>query len=287
VITKSGLKSGDPKSLLHTAWPALRSDFEEALGAREQTGNVIAFPTRSASEEVLDIAAGADPEDDASRPKLLLLHRLPAEIDLSSDLQNVAFARATTQQAEPSLVRPEGSRDARRKGSVVHALLEHLSRGAALESLRDPARTLLRGLAYSGKVLDDAMEEALKAARNCANDPDGAWILSPHPQAQSEASWTGWHEGTLETLRADRVFVAGTAPHAHGEDHLWIVDYKMSAPSGDANFLAHQRAIYAPQLVRYADALREARGIALRVRFGLYYPRIPKLDWWAAEEGNA
>jgi ATP-dependent helicase/nuclease subunit A len=157
-----------------------------------------------------------------------------------------------------------------------------------MESLRVPARLLLRAAAYFGKALEDAVAEVLAAVKNCVNDPDGAWILAPHPLAQSEASWTGWEDGALETLRADRVFIAGHAPRTSGEDHLWIIDYKMSAPAGDADFLEHQREIYAPQLVRYARTLKEVQGIQLPVRFGLYYPRfeprIARLDWWGAEE---
>jgi hypothetical protein len=166
---------------------------------------------------------------------------------------------------------------------VVHALLERLSRGVPVESLNAAARSLLRGLAYSGKTLEDAVAEVVTAAENCVNDVDGAWILAAHAHAQSEASWTGWKDGALDTLRPDRVFVAGAMPRAPGEDHLWIVDYKMSAPAGDGDFLAHQREVYAPQLARYARALREVEGGTLPVCFALYYPRIARLDWWREE----
>lgn len=121
----------------------------------------------------------------------------------------------------------------------------------------------------------------MRALNQCLADPDGAWILGPHSMAQSEASWTALRGGVLETLRADRVFVAGPAPHVAGENHLWIIDYKMSAPAGDEDFLAREREIYARQLGRYARAMREAQGIALPVRFGLYYPRLARLDWWS------
>ena len=153
-----------------------------------------------------------------------------------------------------------------------------------MEALEIAARSLLRAAAYSGKNLEGTIAEVMKAVTNCLNDADGAWILEPHSQAQSEASWMSWRDGGFETLRADRVFVAGAEPRAAGEDHLWIVDYKMSAPAGDANFLTAQREIYAPQLARYARALREAQGIELPVCFALYYPRIARLDWWRAEE---
>ena len=48
-------------------------------------------------------------------------------------------------------------------------------------------------------------------------------------------------------------------------------------------FLARQRDLYVPQLERYARALRTVRGWKLPLRFGLYYPRIGKLDWWVGD----
>jgi ATP-dependent exoDNAse (exonuclease V) beta subunit len=284
--TKSGLGAGDPKSLLHTAWPALRQDFERALDGREadRMSRVIPFPARRDEGLGLEIAAGADSGAGvASRPKLML-RRLPIDVDLHPKFENVTFAGVDAGQREASEVRPEGSREARQKGSVMHALLEQSSRGVPVERLRSSARSLFRGLAYSGRALQDATDEVLNAVKNCLTDSDGAWILAPHLGAQSEVSWTGWNNGALETLRADRVFVAGDAPGAPGEGHLWIVDYKMSAPMGDGDFLGHQRAMYAPQLARYARALRDAQGTNLPVRFALYYPRIPRLDWWAGDE---
>ena len=283
-MTDSGLKPGDAKSLLATAWPALVEDFEAAQDARhEPAGDVIAFPARREAEVVISLAAGADAMGGNSGSRLFL-RRLPVDVDLAPRFENVTFAGVDSGGMEPAPARPEGSRDARQKGSVVHALLEQVSRGASIEALRVPARSLFRGAGYSGKSLEDAIEEVLAAVKNCANDPDGAWVLAPHAQAQSEVSWTRWKDGALERLRADRVFVAGAEPCEPGEEHLWIVDYKMSAPFGDEDFLAHQREAYAPQLARYASALREAQGIHLPVRFGLYYPRIPRLDWWGPDE---
>ena len=85
-------------------------------------------------------------------------------------------------------------------------------------------------------------------------------------------------------MRPDRVFVAGAAPREAGEDHLWIIDYKMSAPAGAEDFLSREREQYAPQLAGYARALREASGTNLPVCFGLYYPRIGRLDWWSESQ---
>lgn len=288
-LSKSGLKA-DARSLLAVGWPALQSDFEEELKRREKvvedTGlaKVVSFPARNQQSIGLELAAGADSEA-LERPSLRL-RRLPADIDLSPQTQNVTVIGTSKEEAEPPLQRPHGSRDARQKGSVVHALLEQLSRGVPLESLDTAARALLRNLAYSGKGLESSVADVLDAAKRCAGEPDGVWILAAHAQAQSETSMTGWKDGALETLRPDRVFVAGPSPRAPGEDHLWIVDYKMSVPAGDENFLLRQREAYAPQLTRYAQAFREAQGITLPVCFGLYYPGIAQLDWWPEQQSQ-
>jgi ATP-dependent helicase/nuclease subunit A len=285
-MTRSGLQPGDAKSLLATAWPALQPDFEKALREREkeQASKVVAFPAGKIQGELFDIAAGAEDDTGTGAQPKLLLRRLQADADLKPQLENLTFTGMNAGWTEPAWARPEGSRDARQKGSVVHALLEQLSQGVPIDALPATARSLLRAFGYTGRALEDAAVEVLVAVKNCVSEQDGAWILASHAQAQSEASWTAWKGGTLETLRADRVFIAGAAPREPGEDHLWVVDYKMSAPAGDAGFLVHQRAIYAPQLARYAHALREAQGIELPVCFGLYYPRIACLDWWSEKE---
>ena len=277
-VTKSGLKPGNQRSLLTTAWPALEADFEATLAARRD--KVVVFPEQTGQMILFDLAAAAEP---ASPGPKLMLRRLPAGADLSPALKDVVFSSGTTATMEPVTERPEGSRDARQKGSVVHALLELASQGNDLNSIRIAARSLLRGLAYTGSALDNALEEALAAVQGCMEDLEGAWVLAAHTGGQSEISWTDWGGGALETIRADRSFVAGAAPIEPGESHLWIIDYKMSVPAGDKEFLKHQREMYAGQLKRYGRVLREAQGIDLPVRFGLYFPRIPRLYWWEDE----
>jgi hypothetical protein len=142
---------------------------------------------------------------------------------------------------------------------------------------------MLRAAAFSGKLLDEAMQEVMTAVQACVKDAVGKWILEPHPGAQSEASWTGWADDAPVTLRADRVFRAGAAPLEAGSGYLWIIDYKMSAPAGEPTkeFLARQRNYYAPQLARYANALRDLEDNKQPMRLGLYYPRLPRFDWWS------
>jgi hypothetical protein len=164
----------------------------------------------------------------------------------------------------------------------VHALLDSLSRGLDASALQQRARSMLRAAAFSGKSLDEAIQEVMTAVENSKKDPIGRWILDLHSGAQSETSWTGWIGGETVTLRADRVFRAGAAPLEAGSDYLWIVDYKMSSPAGEPveEFLARQREYYAPQLARYARALSDLEGGNIPLRLGLYYPRLPRFDWW-------
>jgi ATP-dependent helicase/nuclease subunit A len=276
-ITATGLQPGDRMSLLSAAWPALEREFAAALRIVPDT--VTEFPSTVEGDVGLEFAAGVQ-----SGPELMLrrLRDLPR---LRSDLKNVTATGAypASSAGEIDVARPEGTRRARIIGSAVHALLDALSRGAEISSLKQRARLLLRASAFSGKALDDAMQEVLSAVETCLRDPHGEWILRQRPDAESETSWTGWFEGTLQTLRADRVFAAGREPADEGLDYTWIIDYKMSAPAGEAieGFLSRQREFYAPQLSRYARALRAVRGVDLSVRFGLYYPRIGRLDWWA------
>jgi hypothetical protein len=124
----------------------------------------------------------------------------------------------------------------------------------------------------------------------CAADPVCRWILAPHPEAQSEASWSGFTSGLaagdrrLRTLRADRVFRAGPTPGPvplhEGSDYLWVIDYKTGAAPSGALFLQAERALYAPQLLAYASALRALHGPETQLRLGLYYPVIAAFDYW-------
>jgi hypothetical protein len=161
-------------------------------------------------------------------------------------------------------------------------------RGSTASARRSFAGPLLRAFALG----DDALRSATAAVTNlllaCAADPVCQWVLAPHPGTQAEVSWTGslsppGSSGSrLRTLRADRVFRAGPAPLAEGEDCWWIVDYKTGAPASEDReaFLRAERALYAPQLLAYAQALRALHGAAIPLRLGLYYPAVAALDWW-------
>jgi ATP-dependent exoDNAse (exonuclease V) beta subunit len=188
--------------------------------------------------------------------------------------------------------RHEGGKLSRVFGAAVHSLLEELARlrgtqdweqaRAALKHIepRIAAQVRASGVdqAQSARIAAQALESALKASE----DPTGQWILSPHAEAASEASWAGVVSGSLSTVRVDRIFRAGPTPGSEGEAYWWIVDYKTAHAdnAAPATILPELRKIFAPQLEAYAVILRNLHGADAPIRAGLYYPRMVSLDWW-------
>jgi hypothetical protein len=134
------------------------------------------------------------------------------------------------------------------------------------------------GRSEAARIAAEAFQLALKASMDRA----GAWILSPHPGAASEEGWAGVVHGGLRTVRVDRVFKAGATPGSEGEDCWWVIDYKTAQPdsSDAAQALPGLRALFAPQVEAYGELLRKLHGAEVTIFAGLYYPRIPALDWW-------
>jgi len=287
-LTQSGLKGGDAKSLLDVGWAAFEERFIAAAAEHAAqraakdgaTAKMVDFPLEMAHQSdmfsIFDIAAGTE-----SKPPLKL-RRLAAVKEIGPLGKNVTVAGTFAAEGETEPARPEGSRRARVIGNAVHALLDQLSRGIDAGSVEQRARGMLRAAAFSGKAFDEALREVMTAVENSRKDAVGQWILKQRAGAQSETAWSGWAGEELVTLRADRVFRGGAAPMEAGSEHLWIIDYKMSAPAGETveEFLKEQREYYAPQLERYAQALKLLEGEQTSVRMGLYFPRVGRLDWW-------
>jgi ATP-dependent exoDNAse (exonuclease V) beta subunit len=189
--------------------------------------------------------------------------------------------------------RPEGSRLQRAVGSIIHALLERLSRYLSQHAnpstsevkawLQPQAEGMVRTAAIPSSAMASVLADILRTLAATASGPHGRWVLGLHPAAQSEASWTGWIDGALRTLRADRIFRAGAEPLSAGSEYFWIVDYKTTQYSGTDTpaFLAQQRELYEAQLVQYGKALRKLYGEELQLRFALYFPRMEKLEYWS------
>ena len=279
--TRNGVSYQNKDSLLATAWPALRTNFEacQAEPQHGTPGHIVAFPVSGVLEEV---AAGADRSSELRLSRL----RLNAQRPGAGANVTVPGSISVSDPETPEFVRPEGSRQSRLAGSVVHTLLERLGPDLARidpDQLRARVASLLRAAALTGDALKSVTDAVTQMLLSCAQDPVCEWILAPHAEAQSEASWTGFvpGESRIRTLRADRVFRAGPEPFQEGRDFLWVIDYKTSgrAPSG-ALFLAEERTLYAPQLLAYARALRALHGDQTQLRLGLYYPAITALDYW-------
>jgi ATP-dependent exoDNAse (exonuclease V) beta subunit len=288
VASASGIRPDRKDSLLQTAWPALSAEFESLQRAPQisapAASRVLTFPG-----VLKEVAAVAEPR--------LTLRRLPLDAEPLTPAQNVTVTASIslTQPGAPEFPRREGSRQARLIGSAVHTLLERLgpeleTHATAPAQLRARAASLLRAAALTGDSLKSATDTVTNLLLACAADPVCRWILSPHEEAQSEASWSGFTSGLaagdrrLRTLRADRVFRAGPTPGPvplqEGSDYLWVIDYKTGAAPSGALFLQAERALYAPQLLAYASALRALHGPETQLRLGLYYPAIAAFDYW-------
>ncbi len=273
----------DPReSLLATAWPALGGEVTQRFAA---------WAKAPEDFEIETLAAGQDNVMVMPRPpKPALLRRLPADFAPAvTELTLAGGGAEISGLSGPQLYdRHAGGIHSRGLGNAVHALMEELAR---LRTTHEwiPARAKLAALApritaqfrstgldqhEAQKIAAHALETALQASQ----DTNGQWILLPHPDAASETRWAGVIAGKLHEVRVDRVFRAGQAPHAAGEDCWWIIDYKTAQES--AKDLLKLRAMFAAQLEIYAHVLRNLHGRDVAIRAGLYYPRMLAFDWW-------
>ncbi|MGD0797835.1 MAG: UvrD-helicase domain-containing protein [Acidobacteriaceae bacterium] len=296
-------------SLLRAAWPVAQPLVQHILGTAagldsddEDTGDASASSfTAPPQPLVLDLAASAG-------GYYATIQRLPPAFNPEARFAAARARRLThadSDSASPSVepfARPEGSLSARSFGNAVHAFLEAIAarlasgtQAAALEaelpSWMPRIAAVLRAEGLPPNTVDRLTRGTRAALENSLRDPHGLWLLSPHPGAASELGLTAWLDAAQEpprpaSIRVDRIFLAGSEPHALGAGVLWIVDYKTAdhGPSGLDNFLAAQRTAYAPQLETYARVLTHAPlgsgTLPSDVRVALYYPTIPRLIWW-------
>jgi ATP-dependent exoDNAse (exonuclease V) beta subunit len=315
VVSAAGKISPPHGSLLEAAWPAAQAHFaayESAVATSAQPlamREAEATGSNSAEEIALDLAASA----------AVVLQRLPLAYDPTARFAAARARRLVYGEPElaPSLSlgrisRPEGSFAARSFGNVVHAALELLATriadgctvDALVAELSDWMPRLVALLRADGLPQATVLRlarEAHTALLATLRDPDGLWLLASHVAAASELALTAWcNSGSscsvsaqLTSIRIDRVFRAGATPQTTGEDVLWIVDYKTSAPHSSTSldeFLAAERATYAPQLETYARVLAQskpnpsyssqAHSAPREVRLALFYPTLPRLHWW-------
>jgi ATP-dependent exoDNAse (exonuclease V) beta subunit len=135
-----------------------------------------------------------------------------------------------------------------------------------------------------------AVSAAVSAAlEKTLRDPVALWLLGPRTNAITEAAISADTQGAFRNARVDRAFLAGDAPNSTGEDTLWLVDYK-TGESGRAKieeFLLEQQQFYSPQLTTYARLLRPLFPDASKIKLGLYFPSLGRLQHWHwSEEGE-
>jgi hypothetical protein len=100
-----------------------------------------------------------------------------------------------------------------------------------------------------------------------------------------EVPLTALNRNVMRSIRIDRMFLAGVAPMASGEEALWIVDFK-TASYGLAHveeFLLEERKQYVEQMQMYGDIARATYPSDRVVRLGLYYPLLSRFLWWPHE----
>jgi ATP-dependent exoDNAse (exonuclease V) beta subunit len=280
--------------LLATAWPALA---DEARARFEQWKADQSAPKSHPKNEIESIAASGESNllvmPSPIRPTSL--RRLPPNYRLTQAIPEAAVESAIHGAgAIPGRLyaRHEGGLLSRALGTAVHALLEELARlretldweaaRSALQRIEPRIAAQSRAVGMNSVQAARIAAQALQLALDVTHDPNGAWILSPHANAASEAEWAGVAAGGLRAVRVDRVFMAGSAPGSEAENCWWIIDYKTAhAEEMDpARSMPQLRALFAPQIEIYAELLRNLRGAEARIFAGLYYPRALLLDWW-------
>jgi ATP-dependent exoDNAse (exonuclease V) beta subunit len=276
----------DPRnSLLATAWPALEEEIKTRFDQSVP-------PVREETEpgELVSVAAGAN--NIVVLPRPTVLRRLPPDVEAATTIDAGRSPSASVVGLGDTYQRHEGGIFSRSLGDAVHQLLEELARLRssldwtsaleALEKFRPRITAMVRSAGITLAHAEDIASQAFNIARAASCDPFGQWILSPHFEAVSESGWAGIVGGSLRLVRVDRLFRAGLEPLQSGDDGLWIIDYKTAHVENlDAkSALSAFRATYEPQLQTYASLLRNLYGPAVKLRAGLYFPRMSLFDWW-------
>ncbi len=231
-------------SLLVHLWPAVRNDFEQALGS---------FAERPS-------AIGA-----ARKPRLLRRIRIDA-LPLEPETPET--------EIEAARIPAIPDRTAAIAGTLTHRLLDRISRDGVehwsenrIAALLSVLRISLAAEGVAADAIEPACQRIEAALIRTISDEKGRWILARHAEARNEFAVSAIVDGELRHLILDRTFVSSDGVR-------WIVDYKTSEPEGEGmqSFLASEKRGYQSQLEQYAAAL--ARLDARPIRAGLYFPAI-------------
>ena len=246
-------------SLLEILWPHAGSDFIESL---EQS-----LEQSQATENGSDSAAECPMPDQAIR-------RVPAGWQPPIGQRLAWTPKLPPHEREVEIEFNWAGAQARRSGSVLHALLERVG-NIGIENLEPEQQRrlvervpqLLRALGTSPEALDETAGMIAAAFENTLTSYTGRWILSgEHQDAACELALTGMVDGRLVNAVIDRTFVDERGTR-------WIIDYKSGYHEGGEleGFLAEEAGRYESQLGLYRK-LFEQMG-ETDIRTALYLPR--------------
>ncbi|HEV2577426.1 MAG TPA: UvrD-helicase domain-containing protein [Acidobacteriaceae bacterium] len=288
-------------TLLRAAWPVAAMHFHAHGNSAEapaaiptistRQSNLLPFTSGSVSEEGLALAASAG---EATRA-VPVIHRLPLAFNplarfTSTDMLRLPYTPASELPQSPAFERPEGSFTVRAFGNTVHRFLQLVSSMLATGDTPDTLLgripsweprlvAALRNEGLSSASAQRESQRAMRALLKALEDPVGRWILSPHKSAVNEHSIASVGSSLL---RADRTFVAGSAPLTAGDDRIWIIDFKTTEQGSRSpeRFEQDELLKYRDQLERYAAVQSDLSPVSRSIGLGLYYPLIPRLLHW-------
>jgi len=292
-VKEGQIKRPKADTLLATGWPYLQTVFANELATRQSTVNAagpVLLPGKPASPGVAEAIAAA--ASTSRQP----LRRLPVHWEWNPRDGAESRSQTSAEHSQTPFRRnfAPGAFTAEAVGIVTHALFQQMASLAEDDARRDfsapaslpywasVAMALLRHRGLGAKDVQACTERTLTLLRTAVNDPAGAWLLAQRRDGRSESSWSFVEQEATTTVRADRVFIAGSVPLADGDSHLWIVDYKTTSldAATSPSFLLDERLRHQPQLAAYGRVLLAAQATPLPLRLALYYPAIPYLDWW-------
>tara|TARA_R110002096_G_scaffold124002_1_gene268074 strand:- start:5295 stop:8681 length:3387 start_codon:yes stop_codon:yes gene_type:complete len=239
-------------SLLHLLWPAVKSEFDQALANYRE-------PAAASIE-----AEWMTPELRRFRsrwtvPEIPQLPGIPTQAEAATPVDEVEFYWV-------------GS-DARIAGTLVHRWLQLIADGFArnaepnLSELRQITERWLREHGIDGSAAEPIVERVVVAVRRTVENDKGAWIL--RGEGHTELGLSGLYRDELVSVVLDRVRVDEDGTH-------WIIDYKTSSHEGGnlPAFVQAEVERYTPQLERYASIY--ANWSAATTKCALYFPLLSK-----------
>jgi ATP-dependent exoDNAse (exonuclease V) beta subunit len=209
--------------------------------------------------------------------------RLPYQVISPSSLKGEMPLRESGSNTHP----PQISDYHLARGTVIHRLFEHLSKGKTLPTERAVAVAMLAE-GVDKHTSQGSAKGILAEVEACLREEFCAYILRPdHPFAVSE--WIIEDQPVVdapgrvvdalgrktETVRSgviDRVVFDG--------DYWWLVDYKttpLPSDAGPEKFLKEQEMLYHGQLLSYREMLAQQKQIdPAKIRLILYFTGIQK-----------